>query len=221
MVQEMMSLAEAGRVLGVGAEQVRRYLHRGLLPAVRVANVWLLPAGEVHALAAAPPRGGRPLSGAAAWRDILAGCIDFDDPHRYVNRGVLGRYSAGSPMVSALLASPDVAVSGMHAAAAYVDMLDPLADEAHVYVEQGWQQRLEHPHPMHGLAPDPLGRVLVRSVSADAWRLLRERSVAGAVRRAEGGAGQVAPAVVVALDLCVSPHPRERRVAEAIIESLQ
>lgn len=221
MVQEMMSLAEASHVLGVGAEQVRRYLHRGLLPAMRVANAWLLPAGEVHALAAAPPRGGRPLSKAAAWRDILAGSIDFDDPHRYVNRGALGRYSAGPPMLSALLASPDVAVSGMHAAAAYVDMLDPLADEAHVYIEQDWQQRLEHPHPMHGLAEDPLGRVLVRSVSADAWRMLQARSVAGAVRRADGGAGQVAPAAVVALDLCVSPHPREQRVAEAIIESLR
>lgn len=216
-----MSLAEAGRVLGVGAEQVRRYLHRGLLPAARIANAWLLPAGEVHALAAAPPRGGRPLSEAAAWRDILAGGVDFDDPHRYVNRGALSRYSAGSGMVSALLASPDVAVSGMHAAAAYADMLDPLADEAHVYIEQGWQQRLEHPHPMHGLAADPLGRVLVRSMSTDSWRLLRARCAAGAVRRAEGGTGVVAPGAAVALDLRVSPHPREQQVAEAIIESLR
>ena len=221
MVQEMMSLAEAGRVLGVGAEQVRRYLHRGLLPAARVANAWLLPAGEVHALAAAPPRGGRPLSEAAAWRDILAGSVDFDDPHRYVNRGALSRYSAGSGMVAALLASPDVAVGGMHAAAAYADMLDPLADEAHLYIEQGWQQRLERPHPMYGLGADPLGRVLVRSVSADGWRSLRARCAAGAVRRAAGGAGVVAPGSVVALDLCVSPHPREQRVAEAIIESFQ
>ena len=216
-----MSLAEAGRVLGVGAEQVRRYLHRGLLPAARVANAWLLPAGEVHALAGAPPRGGRPLSEAAAWRDIFAESIDFEDPHRYVNRGALGRYSAGSGMVSALLASPDVAVSGVHAAANYVDMLDPLADEAHFYIEQDWQQRLEHPHPMYGLAPDQLGRVLVRSVSADSWRLLQARSVAGAVRRADSGAGVIAPAAVVALDLCVSPHPREQRVAAAIIESLR
>ena len=186
-----------------------------------VANAWLLPAGEVHALAGAPPRGGRPLSEAAAWRDILAGSIDFDDPHRYINRGALGRYSAGSGMVSALLASPDVAVSGMHAAAAYVDMLDPLADEAHVYIEQDWQQRLQHPHPICGLAPDPLGRVLVRSVSAERWRMLQARSAAGAVRGADNGGGVVAPAAVVALDLCVSPHPRERRVAEAIIESLR
>ena len=216
-----MSLAEAGRVLGVGAEQVRRYLHRGLLPAARIANAWLLPAGEVHALAESPPRGGRPLSEAAAWRDIFAESIDFDDPHRYVNRGALGRYSAGSGMVSALLASPDVAVSGMHAAANYVDMLDPLADEAHFYIEQNWQQRLAHPHPMHGLASNQLGRVLVRSVSGDSWRLLQARSVAGAIRLADNGAGVIAPAAVVALDLCVSPHPREQRVATAIIESLR
>ena len=29
------------------------------------------------------------------------------------------------------------------------------------------------------------------------------------------------PGAVDALDLCVSPHPREQRVAEAIIESFQ
>ncbi len=216
----MMSLAEAGRVLGIGAEQVRRYLHRGLLPAAKIANVWVLPAAEVHALAEAPPRGGRPLSQPAAWRSILAASVDFDDPYRYENRGVLARYSAGSPMVSSLLARSEVVVSGMHAAAAYVDMLDPLADEAHLYIQEGWQQRLDPLHPMRGLAPSPLGRVLVRAVSEATWEELRERSGVAAVRSADNGAGLVAPAPAVALDLCVSPHPREQRVAGAIIESL-
>ena len=78
----MLSLAEASRVLGVGPEQVRRYLHRGLLPAAKIANAWVLPAAEVHALAEAPPRGGRPLSQAAAWRNILGGSVDFGRPGR-------------------------------------------------------------------------------------------------------------------------------------------
>ena len=102
----MLSLAEASHVLGVGPEQVRCYLHRGLLPAAKIANAWVLPAAEVHALAEVPPRGGRPLSQAAAWRSILAGSVDFDDPCSYANRGVLARYSGGSGMVAALLAGP-------------------------------------------------------------------------------------------------------------------
>lgn len=217
----MMSLAEAAHVLGVGAEQVRRYLHRGLLPAAKIANAWVLPIAEVHALAEAPPRGGRPLSQAAAWRSILAASVDFDDPHRYENRGGLARYSAGSGMVSSLLASSEVVVSGMHAAAEYVDMLDPLADEAQLYIEQGWQQRLGAQHPMRGLAASPLGRIQVRAVAESSWEALRECSGVAAVRAAENGAGLVAPAPAVALDLCVSPHPREQRVGGAIIESLR
>ena len=218
----MMSLAEAGRVLDVGPEQVRRYLHRGLLPAVKIANAWILPAAEVHALAEAPPRGGRPLSEAAAWRSILAGSADFDDPHRYANRGVLTRYSGGAGMVSALLASPDVVVSGMHAAAVYVDLLDPLPDEAQIYIEEGWQQRAESLHPLRGLAADPLGRVLVRVLSPDSWAVLQAHCAAAAPpKRPRGVAPLVAPAAAVALDLCASPHPREQRVADAIIEGLR
>ena len=220
--RDMLSLAEAGRKLNVCPEQVRRYLHRGLLPAAKIANAWVLPAAEVHALAEAPPRGGRPLSQAAAWRSILAGSVDFDDPCSYVNRGVLARYSGGSGMVTALLASPDLIVSGMHAAAAYVDLLDPQPDEAQVYIEEGWQQRADGQHPMRGLAPDPLGRVLVRALSSDNWGILRAHCVeAGSVRgpgRGERGERLVVPAAAVALDLCASPHPREQRVADAIIE---
>ena len=217
----MLSLTEAGNLLGVGPEQVRRYLHRGLLPAAKIANAWVLPASEVHALAEAPPRGGRPLSQAAAWRSILAGSVDFDDPCRYANRGGLARYSGGAGMVTALLGCSDVVVSGMHAAGAYVDLLDPLPDEAQVYIEDGWQERAASRHPMRGLAADPLGRVLVRALSPDNWHTLRAHSAAvGLLQRQGSEVPLVAPAAAVALDLCVSPHPREQRVADAIIEGL-
>ena len=217
----MLSLAEASHVLGVGPEQVRRYLHRGLLPAAKLANAWVLPAAEVHALAEAPPRGGRPLSQAAAWRSILAGSVDFDDPCRYANRGGLARYSGGAGMVTALLGCSDVVVSGMHAAGAYVDLLDPLPAEAQVYIEEGWQQSAASRHPMRGLAADPLGRVLVRALSPDNWHTLRAHAAAaGPLQRQGSEVPLVAPAAAVALDLCVSPHPREQRVADAIIEGL-
>ena len=121
----MVSLADAARVLGVGAEQVRRYVRRGLLPAVKIAHVWVLPAADVYALAEAPLRIGRPLAPAAAWRSIIAGDIDLNDPHRYANRGTVSRYSAGTGMITDLLANPDVVVRGAHEAPSYADMLPP------------------------------------------------------------------------------------------------
>ena len=214
----MMPLAEAGRVLGVRSEQVRRYVHRGLLPAAKVANAWVVPAAEVHALAEAPPRGGRPLSQAAAWQRILAGSVNFGDPCRYVNRGVLSRYSGGAGMVSALLSSPGAVISGIHAASAYADMLDPLPEEAQIYVEEGCLDRVDSHHPIRGLAPDPLGRVLVRALSPDNWAVLLAHSAAAAASEQPGSAERLlAPAAAVALDLCASPHPREQRVADIII----
>ena len=74
---------------------------------------------------------------------------------------------------------------------------------------------------MRGLAADPLGRVLVRVLSPDNWRILRARSAAaGPLQRQGSEVPLVAPAAAVALDLCVSPHPREQRVADTIIEGL-
>lgn len=213
-----MAVTEAARVLGVGPEQVRRYIIRGLLPAVKIAHCWVLSAADVHALAEAPPRAGRPLAHAAAWRSIIAGDIDLTDPHRYANRGTLSRYSAGTPMVAALLANPDVVVSGAHAAPAYVNMLAPLADEAHIYINAG--ARLDDIPAARGLAADPVGRVQLRAVSPECWDGLRARSVRAADTHPALPAGALcAPAAAVVLDLWCSPHPREQRLAEQIADS--
>ena len=217
----MMSLTEASRLLGVGSEQVRRYVRRGLLPAAKIANAWLLPAADVHALASCPPRAGRPLSQTAAWRSIFAASVMFDDPNRYANRGALSRHTGGAGMIAALLARSDVVVSGMHAASVYVDMLDPLADAAQIYVEEGLAARSGNNHPIHAMAADPLGRVLVRAVRPEAWHNLRAHCTpAGETHATLPVSSLCAPGAAVALDLCNSPHPREQRVAGAIIENL-
>lgn len=112
-----------------------------------------------------PPRGGtsaRACTSAAGSAHALA-------IFGYANRDVLIRYRGGAGMVSALLASSEKVVSGMYAAAVYVNMLDPLSEEAQIYIEEGWQQRVDSRHPIHGLAADLPGRVLVRALSSDNW----------------------------------------------------
>ena len=43
----LMTLAEAGAVIGVGYDQVRSYVRQGLLQAVKRENVWVVPAEDV------------------------------------------------------------------------------------------------------------------------------------------------------------------------------
>ena len=211
----MVSLVEAARVLGVGAEQVRRYIACGLLPAAKIAHVWVLPAADVYALAEAPPRTGRPLAQETAWRIIIGGDIDLEDPHRYTKWGSMRRYTAGTGMIADLLANPDVVVSGAHAAPSYVDLLAPLADEAQVYISAGGL--LDDTAAASGLAAYPLGRVQLRAVSSACWDVLRARSVPAAVPHPTLPAGMLcAPPAAVVLDLWCSPHPREQRLAEEI-----
>ena len=222
-VAGLMTLAEAGAVLGVGDEQVRRYVQRGLLPATKLARTWVVPAANVHGLKDGRPRRGRPLSQRAAWDRILSGAVDLDDPQRYVNRGAVSRWSGTAGMVAELLERSDVVVGGIHAAAVHGALLDPLPDEACVYVaEASVNARDAGLSPMRGLAADPLGAVVARAVAAGDWARLRESATtAEGLRHPPVRSPSVlyAPPPVAALDLVVSPHPREQHAAEAILKA--
>lgn len=218
-----VTLGEAGRLLGVGSEQVRRYVNRGLLPATKIANVWVLPAAYVDAFGAGVPRDGRPLSQRAAWECIISGGINLDDPHRYINRGDVSRWSGTPGAVAELVARDDIVLSGIHAAQAYGALLDPLPTEAQVYV--GPSSPAISPTELlvgAGLAIDPLGAVVVRSVVAESWDLLQAVSLPFGERRHNFGippSALCAPIPAVAVDLVLSPHARERYVADQIMQS--
>lgn len=218
---DLVPLRDAARILGVGAEQVRRYVHRGILPAEKIGNVWLTGAAHVRGLRFAPPRCGRPLAPQAAWASILVGDIDIDDPWRHANRGEITRWHANGDQVADLLRRPDVIVSGVHAAQVHGALLDPVPDEAQVYVtaatDAGGAELLE------GLTRSGFGSLLVRCVDPAAWPQLREAAtLAPDPGRLQFGssATRYAPPPLVALDLAVSPHPREQDHAEAIARSL-
>ena len=207
-----MTLAEASAALGVGVEQVRRYIHRGLLPATKMASTWLVPATHVRGFQHSRPRRGRPLGQRTAWEHILAGRVDLDDPYRYDSRGVVSRWHATPGMVTDLLNRGDVVVGGVHAAKAHGALLDPFFDAAHVYVaEAAIADPASDGAPTCGFIADRLGPVVVRAVVGEAWQLLRAASCT------TGAAALHAPAAVAALDLATSPHPREQHAAETIL----
>ena len=215
-VAALMSLSEAAERLGVGKEQVRRYVQRGLLPAAKLANSWVIPVAHLQAFQHVKPRGGRPLSAASAWAQIVAGYVDLNDPHRYINRGVLTRWSGTLGAVIDLLADDGIVISGIHAASRYGALLDPLPTEAQIYVERSTTADV-----MRGIAPDPLGGVVVRSVDPAIWRTLQNASDPLGAQPAMNvpETALCAPPAAVALDLVGSEHPREQYVADRIMVS--
>ena len=207
----LMTLTEAGGVIGVTHAQVKNYVRSGLLPGTKCANgLWGVPAGYVYGFKR-PRRGGRSLLQQRVWDRILEDQVNLDDPHRYADRGTVSRWSAEPDVVAALLKRRGVVVGGAHAAVARslagFPTLEPLAGEARVYVaEASIDGGLSDTDPTRGLVADPLGEVVVRAVAADSWQRLRRcASTKGGVL--------YAPAAVAALDLLLSPHPDERRAA--------
>lgn len=218
---DLVPLRDAARILGVGAEQVRRYVHRGILPAEKIGNVWLTDAAHVRGLRFAPPRCGRPLAPQAAWASILAGGIDIDDPWRHANRGEVTRWHATAGQIDNLLRHPEVIVSGVHAAQVHGALLDPAPDEAQIYVSAA--SNADHIRPLAELTSSGFGSLLVRRVDSATWPQLHEAAApAPDPNRLQFGspATRYAPPPLVALDLAVSPHPREQDHAEAIARSL-
>ena len=209
-----LSLSEAAERLDVGKEQVRRYVHRGLLPATKLANIWVVPSSHVAALKTGRPSDGRPLSPRNAWSCIVDNDINLDDSHRYSNRGVLTRWAGTPGAIADLMLRSDIVVSGIHAAHLYGALLPPIPDETQIYVEQSTTTDV-----MDGFAADPLGRVTVRTVDSENWRTLQEASKPPRNRRDKSipVTALCAPPAAVALDLVLSQHPRERYVADKIM----
>ena len=206
----LMTAAEAGAVIGVTRQSVPHYVQRGLLPGTKLANrLWVVPAGYVYCFVR--PRWGRNLLQQRAWDCILEGQVDLDDPHRYAYRGTVSRWSGEPDVVAALMKRRGVVVGGAHAAVARGALLDPLAGEARVYVaEASIDSGPSDTDPTRGLVADPLGEVVVRSVAADSWRRLRR-----CVKTQDGVL--YATAAAAAVDMLLSPHPRERQAAEEFL----
>lgn len=229
MPNDFLSLAEAGGVLGVGSEQVRRYVLRGILPGMKMGNAWVVPRAHVRGLAAGQPRRGRPIAERTAWERIAAGDVDIGDPQKYANRGRLTRWSAKPGPFSDFIGADGIAASGIRAASSlYGALLEPVPCEAQVYASEALLagDRSSPRHILYGLEPDPIGGILIRAVGEGAWDILE-----AAARRANGDnkskqfqsalpdGALCAPPAAVALDLATSEHPRENDAAWAVINA--
>ena len=216
---DLLPLSAAAEMLGVGPEQVRRYVQRGLLPADKIGRMWLVPAAHVTGLRCGQPRRGRPLSSGAAWKAILAGDVDVDDPWRHSNRGAITRWVGTPAMIADLLLRTDIVVSGVHAARArHGALLDPLAEEAQIYADAH-----AGTDPLRGFVRSGTGSLIVRAVAPAGWQLLLSaaRPSDDPSTLAFGSPHTLyAPAAAVALDLAISPHPREQDLAAALAVTL-
>ena len=205
----LMTAAEAGAVIGVTRQSPPLYVQRGLLPGTKLANgMWVVPAGYVYGFKR--PARARPLVQQRAWDCVLEGRPDPDNPHLYAYRGAVSRWSGDADAVTALLERHDVVVGGVHAAVVDGAQLHSRPDAAHVYVAEEAMNGCLSGGLVRGLVADPLGEVVVRAVATDSWQRLRRAT------RTEGGVSY-APGAAAALDMLLSPHPRERQAAEEFL----
>jgi len=82
MVEEYVTLAEAGERLNVSAKAVQKLIERGNLNAERIGNRWVLQLDEVNRWQRVRGKPGRPLTQAAAWEAIHTAAISSDPDAR-------------------------------------------------------------------------------------------------------------------------------------------
>ena len=206
---DLVSIVEAARLLEIGVEQARRYVRNGDLPAVRFGNSLAVPRAYVLGLRRGRPSRGRPLSPKNCWEKIANDDVDIDNPFRYRNRGVLSRWNINSADLSEAEKNPEVIVSGVAAGHHYGALLAPLPDAGVLYIRLSeFADPTEDPFGPLGAARggDPFTKVDVRVVADDYWDI--------AIQASDYSNGiRYAPPAAAALDLAVSPDPREQDVA--------
>ncbi len=199
MSGQLISLADASRLLVVSPERVRQLVVAGDLPAQRFGNAWAVPRDAVIARRHAVHRGGRPLGARRAWGEIISGDVDLTRPGRYLRRASVLRCEISSADIEALPQIAGAMLSGVRAA---IELGAPLlaADEHDLYIEHG---RLEDLQRNVAMVADPLGRVRLRIVDDAVWEAISQHAHA--------------PAGAVALDLLDSADPRHWIAAERLV----
>jgi len=209
MAAQLVSLAEAGRLLGVSPERVRQLVVAGDLAGVRFGNAWAVPVDAVFARRQRASRRGRPLGPRRAWEEIVAGRVDLDDPGRYRARADPTRYDMTKGDTDHLVNGDGILVSGLAAARDYGQLVGASSGPVDLYLAEPTKDALSG---VVAAGPNPLGSVVLRVVPAREWAFLDERL--SAERR---GRPPLAPRAAVALDLMESGDPRHWTAAEALL----
>lgn len=208
MASDLLSLADAARLLGVSSERVRQLVVAGDLPGVRFGNAWAVPRDAVAARRQVWNRRGRPLGGKQVWQAIASGNIDLSNVSRYRNRGEPRRYSMSSADAAYLVSDAGAVQSGAGAAIVHGELLTPDGAEIVLYVSDEIHAALAS---IVAGVEDPVGSVVLRIVSDEVWPDVRQVAV-----KADEGYW-VAPLAAVALDLMDSGDPRHWVAAENLV----
>jgi excisionase family DNA binding protein len=197
---ELLPLADAADLLGVSVERVRQLVVGGQLPGQRFGNLWVVPKDAVAARQHSPGVRGRPLGPVKAWQEILAGSIDLRHPGRYQRRANVIRCEMSRADAAAL---PEMVAAKLGGVRAAIELGERLAldDNVDMYLPaksfKGLDERV-------AFVPDAAGRIALRVVDDEAWRLL------------PGAA--LAPRAAVALDLLESGDPRHWIAGEHLVD---
>jgi excisionase family DNA binding protein len=218
---DLLSVQDAARRLGVEPMSVRKHIHAGTLVAVKRGRDWSLDASSVERLARQRHGRGRALSPAMAWAVLLlasgdrAGAAEVAGNARYRGRAVAWleangllahadrlraravseRFDAHPAELGRILARSDVLRTGVSGARAFGLIGGPPAVE--IYAPAALRGDLV---AEHALAAGP-GPVQVRWVDDGLWPHLHPGVDGSAMKAA------------VLIDLLESDDPRARRVA--------
>ena len=210
MASDLVSLADASQLLGVSSERVRQLIVAGGLPGVRFGNAWAVPRDAVAARRQVSNRRGRPLGERRAWQAIGSGDVDLSNVSRYRNRGVVERYAMSAADAAYLVSDLGAVESGVSGAVSHGELLQAEGAELDLYVSHRMHDGLSS---VVAAVEDPLGSVVLRVVSDEAWPEVEE------LASRPDGSRLVAPAAAVALDLMDSGDARHWVAAENLLEA--
>lgn len=208
MASDLVSLADASQLLGVSSERVRQLVVAGDVPGVRFGNAWAVPRDAIAARRQVSNRRGRPLGESRAWQAIASGDVDLSNVSRYRNRGVVERYSMSAADAAYLVSDLGAIESGASGAVVHGELLQVEGAEQDLYVSRRTHDGLAS---VVAAVEDPLGSVVLRVVSDEAWP-----EVEVLASNPDGGR-LVAPSAAVALDLMDSGDARHWVAAERLV----
>ena len=208
-----VTFAEAAATLGVSVPRLRRVVDLGMVASDRVGSVRVLHEMQVEVLHDLP----WPCSQAAmwsaedAWAKIFDGDVVFEDVWRCWNRGHPRRLDASHGMRVGLLEAEGVVVGGAHAAAARGGLYEPGFDNLRIY------------HPSSATADlidmgvERLsGDIVLWEVPGRLWAALDKAArpadvLVSGYRPIDVDHARYVPEHAAALDMAMSPQPRERK----------
>jgi excisionase family DNA binding protein len=220
-----ISIPEAARTLALSPARVRKMASRGQLPAVKIADRWLIERSAVEQRQRRKAPRGRRFTPRNAWAVLLL--ASGEDPPRLDpsvrsrlrralaleglsdlaprlgNRADVSVYRAHPGEVGYVVEDKALMLSGTSAAGSMG--LGLLANrEADGYIAQAQLQRFIDEHALSPGAVD--GNVRLRVVPDDIWQDLAGRSVA--------------PPAAVALDLADEPDPRSEAAGKRLVRQI-